>query len=88
MIAELGSDNGVIMQNTFGILGSGMQGTAAAYDLAKFAEPARIFVGDLDLAQAERSANRVNELAGAIICEPYEVDALNPDAAGCAARPS
>ncbi len=66
------------MQNTFGILGSGMQGTAAAYDLAKFAGPARIFVGDVDTKQAHRCADRVNALAGDLICEPVAVDGLDP----------
>ena len=67
------------MQNTFGILGSGMQGTAAAYDLAQFASPARIYVGDIDLEQAQKSASRINELVGALICEPIEVNALDPE---------
>lgn len=67
------------MQNTFGILGSGMQGTAAAYDIAKFASPARIFVGDIDLAQAQKSADRVNALTKSQVCEPLQVDALNPE---------
>ncbi|MBL8064706.1 MAG: saccharopine dehydrogenase NADP-binding domain-containing protein [Chthonomonadaceae bacterium] len=67
------------MKNTFGILGSGMQGTAAAYDLAKFAAPARIYVGDIDLHQAKKSADRVNALTGDLICEPIEVNALDKD---------
>lgn len=65
------------MQNTFGILGSGMQGTAAAYDLAKFADPASIHMGDVDLAQATRACERVNKLVGREICKPFQVDALN-----------
>jgi lysine 6-dehydrogenase len=65
------------MQNTYGILGSGMQGTAAAYDLAKFASPSRIFVGDFDLKQAHACADRVNGLVGDIVCEPVHVDALD-----------
>ena len=65
------------MQNTYGILGSGMQGTAAAYDLAKFASPSRIFVGDYDMKQAQACADRVNGLIGDIICEPVRVDALD-----------
>jgi len=67
------------MQNSFAILGSGMQGTAAAYDLAKFANPAKILVGDLDLEQATRCAERVNRLVGSDICHPRQVDAMNPD---------
>jgi lysine 6-dehydrogenase len=65
------------MQNTFGILGSGMQGTAAAYDLAKFADPASIHMGDVDLAQATRACERVNKLVGREVCQPFQVDALN-----------
>ncbi|MES1227854.1 MAG: saccharopine dehydrogenase C-terminal domain-containing protein [Armatimonadota bacterium] len=67
------------MQNTFGILGSGMQGTAAAYDLAKFADPAAVHMGDIDLAQATRSADRVNALVGKKICKPFQVNALDAE---------
>ncbi|MCH7904895.1 MAG: saccharopine dehydrogenase NADP-binding domain-containing protein [Armatimonadetes bacterium] len=65
------------MTNTFAILGSGMQGTAAAYDLATFAQTDRILVGDVDLRQAESCANRVNELLGKSICEAHEVNAMD-----------
>lgn len=70
------------MQNSFGILGSGMQGTAAAFDLAKFTDPARIFVGDVDIKQAQKSADRVNGLVGDLVCEPVEVNALDPSSLG------
>lgn len=66
------------MNQVFAILGSGMQGTAAAYDLAKFADPARIVLGDADADQARRSAERVNRLVGRPVCEPRQVDALDP----------
>lgn len=65
------------MQNTYGILGSGMQGTAAAYDLAKFADPAAIHLGDVSLEQATLVANRVNALVGKEICRPFRCDALD-----------
>ena len=67
------------MQNTFGILGAGMQGTAAAYDLAKFADPAAIHMGDVDMAQATKAADRVNTLVGKKICKPFEVNALDSE---------
>jgi lysine 6-dehydrogenase len=67
------------MKNTFAILGSGMQGTAAAYDLAKFADPEVIFVGDISLDQAKKCADRVNTLLGVTCCEPRQVDALNAE---------
>jgi len=65
------------MKPTYAILGAGMQGTAAAYDLARFANPERICLADASLEQATRSARRVNDLVGREICFPYEVDALD-----------
>lgn len=62
----------------FCILGAGMQGTSAAYDLAKFASAEKIHLGDFQLSQAEASAARVNKLVGKNICEAYQVDALDP----------
>lgn len=53
-----------------------MQGTAAAYDLAKFADASQIKLGDVSLAQAEKSAARVNQLLGNSLCRGYQVDAL------------
>jgi lysine 6-dehydrogenase len=65
------------MAKTYAILGSGMQGTAVAYDLARYGDAARILMGDRDLEQARKSASRVNTLVGAAICEPKAVDALD-----------
>ena len=67
------------MKKTFAVLGAGMQGTAAAYDLAKFANPQVIRMGDLDIKQAEKNSRRVNDLVGSAICEPYQVSALEPE---------
>lgn len=64
------------MSYTYAILGSGMQGTAAAYDLARFGDAARILMGDRDIDVARKNADRVNGLVGRAICEPHEVDAL------------
>lgn len=66
------------MSKTFAVLGAGMQGTAAAYDLAKFAQPHRIKMGDVSLEHAKKSAWRVNDLVGSAICEPHAVNALDP----------
>jgi lysine 6-dehydrogenase len=68
------------MTRTFAILGAGMQGTAAAYDLARFANPAKILLADARLEQAATSAARVNGLVGAAICEPCSLNALDPGA--------
>lgn len=68
------------MSKTYAVLGAGMQGTAAAYDLAKFAHPHRIMMGDVSLDAAKKSAWRVNDLVGSAICEPHAVNALDPAA--------
>lgn len=65
------------MKKTFAVLGAGMQGTAAAYDLAKCSDPARIIMGDMDIEQAKKNAWRVNDLVGSAICEPKQVNALD-----------
>ncbi len=65
------------MSKTFAILGAGMQGTAAAYDLAKFAMPNKILMGDVSLEQARKNSDRVNQLVGDKICHPQQVDALD-----------
>jgi len=61
---------------TYAILGAGMQGTAAAYDLARFSEPEKILLADLSYEQASRAAARVNRLTGKMLCEPAGVNAL------------
>ncbi len=65
------------MGHTYAILGSGMQGTCTAYDLARFGNADRILMGDVSLEQAKASADRVNQLSGTQLAEPHQVDALN-----------
>jgi lysine 6-dehydrogenase len=67
------------MKKTFAILGAGMQGTAVAYDLAKHANPEVILMGDSDLEQAERNADRVNTLVQRNVCRAHTADALDPE---------
>src|SRR3982751_3131107 len=67
------------MKKTFAILGAGMQGTAVAYDLAKFSDPESIIMGDVSLDQAQSNADRVNNLVGKKICTTKQVDALDPE---------
>ena len=59
------------------ILGAGMQGTAAAYDLAKFGELDLVILADSSFHQAQKAANRVNSLVGAERCVPKQVNALD-----------
>ncbi len=62
----------------YAVIGSGRQGTAAAYDFAKFGEADDIVMGDADLAQAKRSAARVNKLAGRAVAHPVRADVTKP----------
>lgn len=47
---------------TYAILGSGMQGVAAAYYIAKHAKPTKIWMADRDSSIAEKAAARLNKL--------------------------
>jgi lysine 6-dehydrogenase len=58
----------------YAILGSGRQGTASAYDIARFGETDLVVMADADLAQAERSAARVNRLIGRDVARPAQID--------------
>lgn len=71
-----------MMKKVFAVLGAGMQGTAAAYDLCRFGDPGRVLIADYNLEQAQVSATRVNELIGLNLCEPTQVDALDENHLG------
>jgi lysine 6-dehydrogenase len=62
------------MQYRYVILGAGRQGTAAAYDLARFGKAAEIVLCDLDGEAAQRSAQRVNRLAGREVAHGRTLD--------------
>jgi lysine 6-dehydrogenase len=51
-----------IMTYTYAVLGGGRQGTAAAYDMARFGDAKEVLVADVDLRAAQASADRVNSL--------------------------
>jgi lysine 6-dehydrogenase len=65
---------------TYAVLGAGRQGTAAAYDMARFGDAARVKVADVDPEAAKRAAARVNTLVGREIAHPFAVDAADPGA--------
>ena len=46
----------------FCVLGGGRQGTAIAYDLLKFGSPSKVIIADIDLHQAQVSAERNRSL--------------------------
>lgn len=62
------------------ILGAGRQGTAAAYDLARFGQAAAVTLADYDVEIARQAAGRVNDLLGRRLVEARAVDVLDPDA--------
>ncbi len=61
----------------YGVLGGGRQGTAAAYDMAKFGDAESVVIGDINLKAARRAAARVNKLLGREIARGVQVDVTN-----------
>ena len=64
----------------YAVLGSGRQGTAAAFDLARFGEADFLLLADQSLAQAQRAATRVNALIGRELAQPTQVEVQDEDA--------
>jgi lysine 6-dehydrogenase len=62
----------------YAVLGSGRQGTAAAYDMARFGEAKQVLLADLDLGAAEKSAARVNRLLDGHVARACRVDVTEP----------
>ena len=62
------------MEYIYAVLGAGRQGTASAYDMARWGEAKRIILIDQELAIAERAAQRVNNLIGKNIAEAAQVE--------------
>jgi lysine 6-dehydrogenase len=60
------------------IIGSGRQGTAAAYDLARFGQADRIVMTDVHSDVARQAAARVNDLVGREVAESTAVYASDP----------
>lgn len=65
---------------TYAVLGAGRQGTAAAYDMARWGGARRIIMADRDIEVARRAAERVNRMVGAAVAEPAWVDVTDLDA--------
>lgn len=62
------------MSFSYIVIGAGRQGVAAAYDLAKFGDAARVTLADVDRVAAQRSAERVNELLGGNCADSIALD--------------
>ncbi|MCF6278068.1 MAG: saccharopine dehydrogenase NADP-binding domain-containing protein [Anaerolineales bacterium] len=61
----------------YAIIGSGKQGTAAAYDLAKFGKATQILMLDANLDAANHAAKRINHLIGQEIASSAQADAAD-----------
>lgn len=64
----------------YAVLGSGMQGTACAYDMAKFGDATEVILADVDLEKAQKSADRVNALLGKEIIKAKKLNVTDEDA--------
>jgi len=62
------------MPYTYAVLGAGRQGTAAAYDMARWGDARRVILADRDLEMARRAAERVNTMVGKGAAEPAQLD--------------
>lgn len=58
----------------YGVLGAGRQGTAAAYDMARWGDPSSVSIADFDLDRAQAAADRVNRLLGRNVATASRVD--------------
>jgi len=62
------------------VLGSGRQGTAAAYDLCKQDDTQSVVVADALRERAENSCNRINRLTSRNLAAPQSIDVKDRDA--------
>lgn len=60
------------------VIGAGMMGSAAAYDMARQAHVSEVTLADSDVKRAKESAARVNKLAAGKKVKATSVDAANP----------
>jgi lysine 6-dehydrogenase len=60
---------------TYAVIGAGRQGTAAAFDLAKWGNARQVVLADIVLGAAQSSAERVNSLLGKQVAKPERLDA-------------
>ena len=70
------------MSYTYAVLGAGRQGTAAAYDMARWGDARHVLLADYDLEVARQAAQRVNALMGKPVAEGTQVDVTDLEAVG------
>lgn len=62
------------MTYTYAVLGGGRQGTAAAYDMARFGDAKAVLIADVDRAAAVASAERVDRMLQTGVARAVELD--------------
>lgn len=68
------------MRYRYLVLGAGMQGAAAAYDLAVRSEASEVVLADQDIHRAQTAAERVNHLAGRQVTRAVALDVTDGQA--------
>jgi lysine 6-dehydrogenase len=68
------------MDYNYAVLGAGRQGTAAAYDLARWGNARCVILTDADLVVASQATQRVNRLIGRQVAEAVEADVTTLEA--------
>src|SRR2546428_6227128 len=63
----------------YAVLGSGRQGTAAAYDFAVHGDADALVLADMNLSAAKAAAKRVNDLAGTTVATAAKADVMKSD---------
>jgi len=68
------------MAYTYAVLGGGRQGTAAAYDMARNGDAARVMIADISEEAAAEAASRVNDLVGSDVAIAARLDVSDTEA--------
>ncbi|MFZ0492859.1 MAG: hypothetical protein WAM81_06625, partial [Acidimicrobiia bacterium] len=58
----------------YGVIGAGRQGTAAAYDMAKWGGAETVLLADRSIDAARAASKRINELIGRDVARWAEID--------------
>jgi len=62
------------VRNRYAVIGSGRQGVAAGYDLARFGSAEKVLMIDDVESQARNSAEKINNLLGTTVACPHKID--------------
>jgi len=63
----------------YAVIGAGMQGTACAYDMAKFGDAESVVLADIDIEKAIKATERVNKLLGKNIVRAEKLNVKNEE---------